>query len=319
VSRIDIRDLEIVTVLAACGSTVRAAGTLHLTQSAVSRGLLVAEEKLGVRLFDRTPRGLVPTAAGTRLIDGATPLLAQLAALESSVVTGTTKAPPLRVVCECYTAYRWLPSTLARLKRATAELDVDLSVDHTREPVHALLDGDIDVALLTTAALPARARGRFDERHLFSDEIVFLVASDHPLAGHATLEARDLTAYPLITSSQTPDAERKWFFENAFGKKPPAFPIPPIRLPLTEAIVDAARAGMGIAVLSEWIASPYLDGRGDLVVKRLHGKPIARPWRIAFRRDTADSALRLAAAIEHAAPRVYISGRRERRPSLRPS
>lgn len=38
-----------------------------------------------------------------------------------------------------------------------------------------------------------------------------------------------------------------------------------MRLPLTEAIVDAARAGMGVAVLSEWTASGYLDD-GTLAV-----------------------------------------------------
>jgi DNA-binding transcriptional LysR family regulator len=38
-------------------------------------------------------------------------------------------------------------------------------------------------------------------------------------------------------------------------------------LPLTEAIADAARAGLGVAVLSEWIASGYLGG-GDLIAKQ---------------------------------------------------
>lgn len=295
--------------MAASGSTVRAASTLHLTQSAVSRGLLLAEERAGVKLFDRNARGLSPTAAGKRLVDGAGPVIAQLVDLEARVreADGHTPAPPLRIVCECYTAYRWLPSTLARLQRANAELAVDLSVDHTREPIAALIDGEIDVALLTTGMVPSKVRSRFEERPLFADEIVFLVADTHPLASRATLDLRDLQAYPLITSSQTPDPERKWFIERAFGKKPPKLERSAVRFPLTEAIIDAARAGMGIAVLSEWIASPYLEGgKSGLVAKRLHGKAIARPWRIAYRRDLGDAALRLAAAIEHAPPKVYM-------------
>jgi LysR family transcriptional regulator for metE and metH len=96
--------------------------------------------------------------------------------------------------------------------------------------------------------------------------------------------------------------------------------LPQVRFPLTEAIIDAARAGMGIAVLSEWIASPYLEGgKSGLVAKRLRGKPIARPWRIAFRRDLGDAALRLAAAIEHAPPKVYMltGGKHDASPSAR--
>jgi LysR family transcriptional regulator for metE and metH len=293
---LDVRDLQLVVALADSGSTVRAASTLHITQSAVSRGLLVAEEKLGTRLFDRTPKGLTPTAAGTTLLEGATSLLAQLAELEARVAGAEQN--PLRLVCECYTAYRWLPSTVTRL-----ELDVTLAVDHTKNPVDALLSDKIDVALLTTSSLPKNAR--FEERTLFADEIVFLVSDDHPLARRPKLELRDLSSYPLITSSQTPDLERKWFMERALGKKLPEFKIPSIRFPLTEAIIDAARAGMGIAVLSEWIASPYLEGKSRLIAKRLNGKPIARPWRIAYRKDRADTALRFAAAIEHVAPRVY--------------
>jgi LysR family transcriptional regulator for metE and metH len=314
---LDVRDLELVVAVAAGGSTVRAASSLHLTQSAVSRGLLLAEEKLGLRIFDRSARGLAPTAAGKTLIEGAGAVLAQLVELEARVRDGGAASPPLRLVCECYTAYRWLPSTLARLQRD--DVRVDLSIDHTREPVAALVNGEIDVALLTTATVPARARARFEERPLFTDEIVFLVAEDHPLARRASLDVRDLTAYPLILSSQTPAPERAWFFGRAFGKKPPPSPHAPIRLPLTEAIIDAARAGMGIAILSEWIASPYLEGRSGLVAKRLHGEPIARPWRIAFRKDLGDAPLRLAAAIEHAPPKVYMirAGKRDATPSAR--
>ena len=46
--------------------------------------------------------------------------------------------------------------------------------------------------------------------------------------------------------------------------------------------MDAARAGMGVAVLSEWMASGYVE-RGDLVVRRLASRPLRRPWRIAYR------------------------------------
>jgi LysR family transcriptional regulator for metE and metH len=61
-------------------------------------------------------------------------------------------------------------------------------------------------------------------------------------------------------------------------------------------------------VLSEWIASGYLPSP-DLVVKRLEGKPLARPWRIAFRREARDAAGVLARALESAAPRVHARAR----------
>lgn len=291
-----MKDLELVVALANAGSTVRAAASLHLTQSAVSRGLLVAEEKLGAKLFDRGVRGLVPTEAGRLLVAGALPLLSDLAALEARAVAPASKPARLRIACECYTAYRWLPSTLARAK----SLEVELALEHTHAPVAGLLDGEVDVALLTTATVPAA----LETTPLFSDEIVFVVSASHPLAKQATLTRRDLLAYPLIVSSQTPEPERRWFYARVFGRTKPDLRLLP--LPLTEAMMDAARAGMGIAILSEWITTPYLE-TNDLAVLRFRGRDLRRPWRLAFRREIAPAARRLHAVLQHAAPRVHPS------------
>jgi len=294
---LEVRDLQLVAALAASGSTVRAAARLHLTQSAVSRGLLAVEDKLGARLFQRVARGVVPTPAGQRLVAGAGPVLAQLAELEHHARAGADGRVTLRVVSECYTAYRWLPSTLAALRPRLASLEITLAFEHTASPAAALAAGQVDVALLTTA----KVAGGVIQRPLFSDEIVFLVAVTHPLADRAALTLADLRAFPLITSTSTPEAERRWFVSRVFAKTPPRVRF--LRFPLTEAIVDAARAGLGIAVMSEWIAKPYLAA-GDLVARRLRGHKLERPWRIAYRREVEDSARQLMTAIAAAPPRI---------------
>src|SRR4051812_47190003 len=97
--RLDVRDLRVVLALASCGTTARAASVLHLTQPAVSRALTAAEERLGVRLFDRVTRGLVPTEACERLLAGATRLLTELIDLEHRVRAPLKKPQKLRVVC----------------------------------------------------------------------------------------------------------------------------------------------------------------------------------------------------------------------------
>src|SRR5262245_51664415 len=106
-TRLDVRDLQLVLAVASAGSTVKAASALHLTQSAVSRGLLLAERKVGRPLFERTARGLTPTAAGQKLLSGATAVLEQIANLEREVSSPGDQPTRVRLVCECYTAYRW--------------------------------------------------------------------------------------------------------------------------------------------------------------------------------------------------------------------
>ena len=286
-----------VLALGSAGSTAGASATLHLTQSAVSRALLLAEDKLGVRIFARTARGLMPTPAGERLLQGAGPLLASLADLEHAVRSPVQVPARIRIVCECYTAYRWVPSALTKLRERLPNLEVALEVRCTEDPVAALVSDEVDVALLTTSPV----QGDVKERPLFADEIVFVMAPSHPLASRAALTPKDLRSHALITS-HTPEAEREWFLTRVFGKRRP--PLQFLAFPLTEAIVDAARAGMGVAVLSEWIASTYL-GHGDLVVKRFAPEPLRRPWRIAYRPEAAEAASRLAGALQGSAPRVY--------------
>jgi LysR family transcriptional regulator for metE and metH len=304
--RLEVRDLEVVLALASTGSTTKAASALHLTQSAVSRALCLAEERVGTRLFDRTRVGLSPTPAGERLVAGARSILAQLGSLERETLSPAATAPTrVRLVCECYTAYRWLPSALIEMRRALPRLDVSLALEHTDDPAPALARGEIDIALLTTAPLPSERASRepLVEKPLFSDEVVFLVAPSHPLASRRAITKQDLMRHALITS-RVPPEEARWFLRRVFGKATPALSL--LQLPLTEAIVDAARAEMGIAVLSEWIASAYVE-RGDVVVKRLATGPLQRPWRIAYRRDVEAAAEPLRSYLASSLPRLHAA------------
>jgi len=294
-----VKDLLLVLSLAATGTTQRASERLHLTQSAVSRALAQAETRAGVRLFDRSARGLSATLAGQRLLAGAGVILNQLRDLERSVRDERRAALRVRLVCECYTAYRWLPSALKALASRMPNLEVEIAVEHTRAATEALLHGAVDVALLTTGIIPKRSG--LLERPLFSDEVVFLVGTTHALAKEKSLTPGDLRNHALITAN-TPAAEQSWFLRQTFGRQRPK--LRSLRFPVTEAIIDAARAGLGIAVLSEWIATPYLES-SDLVLKRLKAGPLLRPWRIAYRPEARDAAETLGTLLVGSAPRRH--------------
>jgi len=287
--KLGIRDLQVVLALSTAGTTAKAASTLHLTQPAVSRALLAAEDKLGARLFDRTRKGLVPTPAGRQLLDGAVRLLSELGDLERRVRAPAATPVRIRIVCECYTAYHWLPAALTSLRHAIPEQRLSIAVEHTRDPVAGLEAGAVDVALLTTSKCP---RG-LAEAPLFSDEIVFVMAPSHPLAAKRVLRPADVRDAMLLSPNVAPTASR-WFAHAVFGPRPPAelrFQF----LPLTEAILELARAELGVAVLSEWIATPHLGS--SLVMRRLAASRLVRPWRIAWRPEVADAAESLRASL----------------------
>jgi LysR family transcriptional regulator, regulator for metE and metH len=299
--QLEVRDLELVLALSECGSTASAGALLHLTQSAVSRALTQAEERVGARLFERGSRGVVPTAAGQRLLAGAARVLDELRELERLVSTPAAPMQRLIVVCECYTAYHWLPSAVLAMRDLMPDLELRIDTRHTRDPVRGLLDSKLDVALLTSAQLPKTSAGSgLAELPLFSDEVVFLVSPRHRLARAKHITPNDLRTEQLITSN-APAGEAAWFTRNVFGRRSPKLSY--LLFPLTEAVVDATRAGMGVAVLSEWMASQYVE-RGELLIKRLPSGALRRPWRLAYRRSAGDAALRLQAVLARSAPRL---------------
>src|SRR5262249_43561208 len=140
---------------------------------------------------------------------------------------------------------------LIRLRSALPGIEVALAVEHTVAPVEALKAGDIDVAMLTSGPVDDPA---IESAPLFADEVVFAVAPGHALAGRRALTRKDLLEHALI-ATHAPKPEARWFAQRVYGRGPRGRIE---LLPLTEAVVDLARAGLGVAVLSEWVAEPHL-------------------------------------------------------------
>src|SRR2546423_1598393 len=77
-SRLKLKDLRTFSVVASCGSMAKAAGSLGLTQPAVSRAVSEMEATLGVRLFERTAKGVTPTVYGEALLSGSVAVFDEL-------------------------------------------------------------------------------------------------------------------------------------------------------------------------------------------------------------------------------------------------
>src|SRR2546428_12602463 len=130
------------------GPLTRAGRVPHLTQSGLSRQLLDLEPRLGLPLFHRLGKRMVPTPAGDRLLVAARRTLPQLSDVEEELrrLAGGRTAI-LRVSTECYTCYHWLPGVLPRFVRRFPRVDVQIVAEATHHPVPALFGGRIDLAI----------------------------------------------------------------------------------------------------------------------------------------------------------------------------
>src|SRR5688572_25054015 len=82
---LDLRDLELLDVLADHGTLVASATVLHVSQPALSQRLTKIERRLGTQLFDREGRRLVPNVAGRRMLVAARQILLELRSAERDV------------------------------------------------------------------------------------------------------------------------------------------------------------------------------------------------------------------------------------------
>jgi LysR family transcriptional regulator for metE and metH len=302
-----------VSAIATSGSVTHAAGDLHLTQSAISHQLRGIEERLGTVLFLRLGKRMVLTAAGERVLATARRVLDDVRATEEDVRRlSASDAGLIRVCAQCNTGYHWLPPLLEIFRRRHPAVDVSLAVECTMRPVEALLEGRLDVAIITESV----RHEHLNVRPLFEDEHAAIVAPDHPLATRAFVRLEDLAAERLLLYSSSPDDS---FTIQRILRPGGVVPQRVSFVMLTEAILEMVKARLGISVMQTWAIEPALRA-GEVRAVPITATGIKRQWSAA----TLKAAGRVAyidAFIDLLAVRALPARRRpwpaRRRPRLR--
>jgi LysR family transcriptional regulator for metE and metH len=261
--------LILVATIVDSGTVTRASERLGLSQSALSHQLRHLEERLGVDVFTRRGRRLSLTSAGHTLLTLAREILPRLSDTEQ-LIRKSPEPEVIRLATECYTGYHWLPALLRRFRERHPDVELRIVAEATRDPQRALAEGELDLALCFERPL----RKCWKRQHLFDDELIFVVAPDHPLANKSTFSQEALAAHPLYVYD-APERIRTKISDQLFAK---GRPVPKVsRLPLTDALTELSRAGLGVALVVGWAVQKYLD-EGTLVARRLSGRKLSRRW-----------------------------------------
>ncbi len=271
--------LAMVVAIAEEGTLTAAAERLFVTQSAVSHQLGALEHQLGVQLFHRSGAGALPTAAGQRILETARPVLAKLKLLQEDLGRiARGDAGRLRVTTQCYTCYRWLPDIISSLCDDFPRVDVRIVPEAASNPIEGILAVEVDLAL----AYDFEADDRLATVPLFEDELVLVVAPEHPLADKDYVEAPDFADQHLFAYSGDP--EDSFFCHSVLA---PAG-IRPARLSgvrLTEGIVSLVAAGMGVAVITRWTAAREI-AEGLVRAVPLGSNGLRRSWSAVMLAET---------------------------------
>ncbi|WP_151445859.1 LysR family transcriptional regulator [Lacisediminimonas profundi] len=171
----DIRGLRSLVAVAAAGSISRAAEQLHIAQPALSFQIKKMEQELGVALFERTRKGVVPTVAGSRLLGHGIAILNHLD-LAFQEVRDAVNEPSGRValgMSQSMASILTVPlarEVVNRWPKIQFQL-IEMNTGHIPE---YLAKGDIDLGL--TFGKEGNAGTQFT--HLLDEDLVFVTSPD---------------------------------------------------------------------------------------------------------------------------------------------
>lgn len=285
---LEARDQHLLFVFAAIvrnDSFTKAAAELGVTKSVVSTHLRTLEERLGVRLMERTTRQRRLTQVGTEVYETAERMVA-LSASVSSLVESRHDGPTgtLRVGAQTDLGTRFVTPVLAELCRKYPELDVDLFYDDRRIDL-------IDTSVEVTVRLGVPKDSRLIAKKIADDEEI-IVAAPKLHETWSPEKPSDLRDAPWLEHREVPS--KRVVFR---GPKNARSEVSILRhravVSTVSAAIDLARAGVGFVILPEILVSALL--REGALVRVLAG------WR---RRKVGVYVVR--PSREHTPPRVRV-------------
>lgn len=263
--------LDAWTIFAAVGEQggfAKAARQLGRSPAAVTRAVAALEERLGVRLFNRTTRSVALTDDGLRYLERCRHVLGEVAALEAAASAARQEpqgalALTAPVIFGRLHVLPILQRFLADYPAVAARL---LLLDRTVSLVEEGLDLGIRIGRLPDSSLRAIQAGAVTRG---------VYASPAYLRRRGTPKhPRDLRAHDLVAFSAATPVVDRWSFRGARGSIAVAV-RPRLFVNSGEAAIDAAVAGLGLtAVLSYQVTEEIAAGRLQRVLARFEPPPL---------------------------------------------
>lgn len=272
---ITLRHLRIFEAVARHGSISRAAGELHLTQPAVSMQMKQLEEQIGLPLVEQVGRRICLTEAGQMLRVHAREIAGRMAHLNASMEQFRGLERGLLRLAVVSTANYFLPALIAEFNARHPGVRISLQVGNREFVLSALADGRTDLAI--TGQPPD---GVDVVAQNFKDNPLVVIASPrHVLAALGQVSMARVAEEVLVMrepGSGTRAAAERLFAAQGLAMRAGC------EFGTNEAIKQAVRAGLGVAVVSAQTIELELQ-TGCLAVLSVEGFPIVRQWYVVHR------------------------------------
>lgn len=223
------------------GSFTSAGRALQVTQPTLSAQVTELEKTYGVRLFDRTPRGVVLTGVGGALLD----ITRRLFSLETEADETLSAARELKhgILKAGADGPHHIIPVLAAFTRRYPGLDVSLDMGTSDRVLRELREYRIDVAIVARVD----ADSRFYSVPYRSSPLVLFVPRNHPWARRSSVRLAEVAGERMILREAA--SVTRQVFQSALdtaGIRPQSV----MQIESREAVREAVAAGLGIGVVA---------------------------------------------------------------------
>jgi len=266
----DLRQLEIIRAIAETGSFTRAGARLHVSQSAISRQILLLEEELKEPLFLRFGRQVQITPAGEALLQLSHRMFADIRETCASIMDNQkTLSGTLNLVGGMTVCLYVFPRLLKEFRRNHPDVDIKIATGATQRLLRRVRSGRADLGLLT---LPITEPGLTTVPAL-REELMLVMPPGHPLerAKHP-LDPSALVGEPFIIFEPGSNTRRVL---DAFFLREQIQPKVVTETENVEIMKAMVASGLGITIVP--FQSVAQEARnGTVSVARIRGAQLVR-------------------------------------------
>ncbi|MGE3073089.1 MAG: LysR family transcriptional regulator [Dehalococcoidia bacterium] len=194
----ELHHLRYVRAVVRTGSVTAAAESEFVAQPSISKQLRALETELGVPLFHRVGRKVVPTDAAVALANCADRVFDEIAAALAAI-TGpeSSLGGSLRMCATETVTDHLLPGALAELRRRFPRCHIVVEMLGTDDAIRRVLADEFDLAIVVMPLVDSR----LDIENLLSEEVLLAVGVGHRWAGRESVAVSEALAEPDLLLS----------------------------------------------------------------------------------------------------------------------
>jgi DNA-binding transcriptional LysR family regulator len=268
------------------GSFSEAARATGLSQPAVTMQIQGLESDLGATLLERRYRKVELTEAGRALLPFARRVMTEIDDARAEIERlSDTVGGHLELAVSTTPGQYILPRLLGSFLRAYPDVSVSLRVYDSADVVARVEAGEAHLGM-TGARIPG---SKVEYEEMGTDQLLMICPPGDALAGRRDVPLAEVAEHPFIVRES--GSGTRMVFEQALrdGGIDPSELNVVMELGTSEAIVNAVEGGMGIGVVSHWMADKAL-ALGTVAWVVAPGFPVARPFYVVSPRGVRSRA-----------------------------